>query len=220
VFARSPWYALPAHLRRFGVRAPWSLARGFSWQSRLTHFAALGSDSCLRLELSRSAHRIYLAGALHTYPTSTNAWVGLPSCVTPSLARTTRRSIEHATPKGDLLALSSVWPAWTRPKRYRNINRSSIDYASRPRLRSRLTLGGLTFPRNPWAYGGRVFHPSFATHAGIRTRQASTARFPGRFTRLPTLPYPSTPLHPGSSPPGQKSRHDDVVRMPQLLWCA
>jgi len=50
---------------------------------------------------------------------------------------------------------------------YRNINRLSIDYASRPRLRSRLTLGGLTFPRNPWAFGGRVSHPSFATHAGI-----------------------------------------------------
>ena len=50
---------------------------------------------------------------------------------------------------------------------YRNINRLSIDYASRPRLRSRLTLGGLTFPRKPWAFGGRVSHPSFATHTGI-----------------------------------------------------
>jgi hypothetical protein len=29
----------------------------------------------------------------------------------------------------------------------------SIDYASRPRLRSRLTLGGLTCPRKPWAFG-------------------------------------------------------------------
>ena len=32
---------------------------------------------------------------------------------------------------------------------YRNINLLSIDYASRPRLRSRLTLGGRPFPRKP-----------------------------------------------------------------------
>ncbi len=32
---------------------------------------------------------------------------------------------------------------------YGNINPLSIDYACRPRLRSRLTLGGLTWPRNP-----------------------------------------------------------------------
>ena len=31
----------------------------------------------------------------------------------------------------------------------RNFNRMCIDYASRPRLSSRLTLGGRTFPRNP-----------------------------------------------------------------------
>jgi len=42
--------------------------------------------------------------------------------------------------------------------RYRNINLSSIDYAFRPRLRFRLTLGGLTFPRKPWAFGEEVSH--------------------------------------------------------------
>ena len=42
--------------------------------------------------------------------------------------------------------------------RYRNINLSSIDYAFRPRLRFRLTLGGLPFPRKPWAFGERVSH--------------------------------------------------------------
>jgi hypothetical protein len=98
-----------------------------------------------------------------------------------------------------MASLSPLDPAWARCLRYRNINRSSIDYASRPRLRSRLTLGGLTFPRNPWAIGGRVTLPSFATHAGIRTRQASTARFPGRFTRLTTLPYPTARLNTRNS---------------------
>ena len=48
----------------------------------------------------------------------------------------------------------------TFPRGRRNINRLSIDYALGPRLRSRLTLGGLTFPRKPCAFGGRASHPS------------------------------------------------------------
>ncbi len=38
----------------------------------------------------------------------------------------------------------------------RNINLISIDYASRPRLRDRLTLRRLTLRRNPWTFGGNV----------------------------------------------------------------
>jgi hypothetical protein len=57
-----------------------------------------------------------------------------------------------------------------RTRWYWNINQLCIDYASRPRLSSRLTLGGLAFPRNPWAFGGGVSHPSLATHASILTR--------------------------------------------------
>ena len=56
-----------------------------------------------------------------------------------------------------------------RTRQYRNINLLCIDYALRPRLSSRLTLGGLAFPRNPWAFGGGVSHPSLATHAYILT---------------------------------------------------
>ena len=70
--------------------------------------------------------------------------------------------------------LSNSISALARARRYRNINRLCIDYASRPRLSSRLTLGGLAFPRNPWAFGGGVSHPSFATHACILTRPRST----------------------------------------------
>jgi hypothetical protein len=77
---------------------------------------------------------------------------------------------------------------------YGNINPLSIDYASRPRLRPRLTQGGLAWPWNPWSFGGRVSHPSFATHACILTRVASTAGSHRRFTRHTTLPYPSTRL--------------------------
>ncbi len=71
-------------------------------------------------------------------------------------------------------SLSRLGSGWAVMHRYRNINRLSIDYASRPRLRSRLTLGGLAFPRKPWAFGGRVSHPSLATHASILTRVPST----------------------------------------------
>ena len=44
------------------------------------------------------------------------------------------------------------------PWRCRNINLLSITYAFRPRLRIRLTLGGLSYPRKPWAYGDQISH--------------------------------------------------------------
>jgi hypothetical protein len=88
-----------------------------------------------------------------------------------------------------------VW-SWALLRGYGNINPLSIDYASRPRLRSRLTQGGLTWPWNPWTSGGRVSHPAFATHACILTRTTSTTRSPGCFTRGTTLPYPPTHLDP------------------------
>ena len=46
-------------------------------------------------------------------------------------------------------------------QRYWNMNQFPIGYAFQPRLRGRLTLGRLTLPRKPQAFGERVFHPSF-----------------------------------------------------------
>jgi hypothetical protein len=102
----------------------------------------------------------------------------------------------HQLPRrvAGFLPLASPGSAGACRHGYGNINPLSIDYACRPRLRSRLTLGGLACPRNPWSFGGGVSHPSFATHACILTRVASTARLPGRFTRHTTLPYPCTRL--------------------------
>ncbi len=68
------------------------------------------------------AGRICLSGALRAWTRFSNRALGLPSCVTPSY--------------------SGYW--W-----HRIFNRFSIAYAFRPRLRSRLTLGGRAFPRNP-----------------------------------------------------------------------
>ena len=44
----------------------------------------------------------------------------------------------------------------------------------RPRLSSRLTLGGLALPRNPWVYGGGVSRSALVTHASILTSMRST----------------------------------------------
>ncbi len=40
----------------------------------------------------------------------------------------------------------------------RNVDLLSIVYAFRPRLRYRLTLGGITFPRKPYAFGEQDSH--------------------------------------------------------------
>ena len=143
--------------------------------------------------------RIYLHTGLHAYPRTTIAWAELPSCVTPSLAyyhlRPTTPPPEHPkTPQG-FTVLVSAGSAWAHDHGYGNINPLSIDYACRPRLRSRLTLGGLACPRNPWSSGGRVSHPAFATHACILTRVASTTGSPRCFTAHTTLPYPPQPLN-------------------------
>ena len=105
--------------------------------------------------------------------------------------------------------LSNPSSALALPHWYGNINPLSIGYASRPRLRSRLTLGGLAFPRKPWAFGGEVSRLPLATHAGIRTRDASTAGSPRRFARVTTLPY-----HPArlELPPKKEPEHMCEVR--------
>ena len=104
-----------------------------------------------------------------------------------------RRSPRPSRRKTRLHGLASEGPAWTAARGYGNINPLSIDYACRPRLRSRLTLGGLACPRNPWSFGGGASHSSFATHACILTRVTSTAGSLRCFTRHATLPYPAIP---------------------------
>ena len=130
-----------------------------------------GSASRLRL----NGRRIFLPTVLRGYPRSTNAWVALAYPVPPSVITT------------------GTW--------YRNINLLSIAYAFRPRLRSRLTLSRLALLRNPWAFGGRVSHSPFVTHASILTSQRSTAGLRRRFSALGTLPYHSSKLESVASVP-------------------
>ena len=119
--------------------------------------------------------------------------------------------------------LSTLGSAWAHARWYGNINPLSIDYAWRPRLRSRLTLGGRTFPRNPWTFGGGDSHSSFATHAGIRTRTASTAGSRRRFDGCSTLPYHFRRLDPlpeGNGPNYWRKSAASVLNLSPVTFSA
>ena len=125
----------------------------------------------------------YLPASLHRLPTTRSD-----------------RTLHHPTnpPEGEPAldgfgCLASLGSIWAVLRRYGNINPLSIDYACRPRLRSRLTLGGQTWPRNPWSIGGRDSHSAFATHACILTPTPSTPGSHRGFTGCRTLPYPTSP---------------------------
>ena len=86
----------------------------------------------------------------------------------------------------------SVAPSVMAPlRRCRNVYLLCIGYAFRPRLSSRLTLGGLALPRKPWVYGGGVFHAALVTHASILTSGRSTAGRPTASPRTESSPTAS-----------------------------
>jgi hypothetical protein len=74
-------------------------------------------------------------------------------------------------------------------RQYRNIYLLSIDYAFRPRLRSRLTLGGRTFPRNPWNFDGKDSHLPLVTYSDILSTDESTRPHDRASTSYGMLPY-------------------------------
>ena len=84
-----------------------------------------------------------------------------------------------------LLAPVSSFPAYPLPLRphisvqtqYWNINQLSIDYAFRPRLRSRLPQSRSALLWNPWIFGLKDSHLHLATHSGILSTINSTAPY-------------------------------------------
>ena len=118
---------------------------------------------------SQLASRLRYSGTAFNWSLPYTLTAGQPSPATPSLPR---------PPIGQTI------PTW-----HGNINPLAIDYAFRPRLRSRLTLSRRTLLRKPWTIGGGDSHPSFVTHAGILTSQASTAGLRRRFAGQGTLSY-------------------------------
>src|SRR3546814_8513322 len=117
--------------------------------------AFLGSVGSITSPVTARYHVSDLMGPGFTWSPSYTLTPGQPSpgLIYPSASPHRLRPWSGSVrPEGQ--PLSNSRSAWARTQRYRNINRLCIDYASRPRLSSRLTLGGLAFPRHPWAFGG------------------------------------------------------------------
>ena len=85
-----------------------------------------------------------------------------------------------------------VTPLLKRLRWYRNFNLLSIDYAFRPRLRSRLTLRGRAFLRNLRLSADKILTYLFVTHTGILTCMHSTSPYGLDFNRTYNAPLPHT----------------------------
>src|SRR5438552_15397640 len=70
-----------------------------------------------------------------------------------------------------------------------------IRYALRPRVSSRLTLGGRTWTRKPWVYGDQDSHLVYR-YSCLHSHYSALHRpFPSGFAALNTLSYHSTPAN-------------------------
>ena len=137
------------------------LARGFSRQLRITEFTSSGYAS----PLTHVTPGFTWMPCYGLAPVITTDWYGYLPASPHRLPTTTEdptQPLTSRTPEGAesvrFWAVSTGASVWTATHGYGNINPLSIDYACRPRLRSRLTLGGLAWPRNPWSFGGQGSH--------------------------------------------------------------
>ena len=150
--------------------------------------------------LSGNARRICLSDSLQACPSITTDWYGYLPASPHRLPTTTEGPTQHPISRHPkviesirIWAVSTGASVWTATHGYGNINPLSIDYACRPRLRSRLTLGGLAWPRNPWSFGGQGSHLPYrysCLHSHSRTLHHTITLLasPG----YGTLPYPAT----------------------------
>ena len=124
-------------------------------------------------------------------PFSQAPWYALPAHLCRFRVRSMRRGcfLEVLGCPRNPISGDNGRPSST-PGRPRNINLVPIDYGSRPRLRGRLTLRGLTLRRNPWAFGDRVSHPVYrysCQHSHFRCLQHPSR---GAFAGLRNAPLP------------------------------
>ena len=115
-----------------------------------------------------------------------------PPCVTPLLpyyARHHGKTSGPAAPEGTGGRQPTMRPDASDRTEYQPVH--PFDYACRPRLRTRLTRGRRTWPRNPRSSSARDRTPRLVTHVCILTSPRSTtvstaASPPGE--RSPTQP--------------------------------
>ena len=171
-----------------------TLARGFSWQHRITEFTSLGYASPLRI----CAGRIYLSGSLQVCPSITTDWYGyLPA--SPHRLTTTNRGptqqMTPAPPKG------IGRPPFGWLARLIHQGRTYTGTGISTRCPSTTPVGLALGPDSPWAdwpgpgtlglSAGKVLTCLIATHACILTPTPSTTRSLCGFTGCRTLPYPT-----------------------------
>jgi hypothetical protein len=160
-------------------------------------FAPTGSPSHLSLVTGgftyRSAHMLgpgQPPPGTHCLPAS------------PHRSPTTGSGRRHSTPRPEGLGESHaglVSPVSALAVRvgYGNINPLSIDYACRPRLRPRLTLGGTAWPRNPWSIGATDSHSGYRYSCLHSHSRALHPWLTPRLHRTRDAPLPNTHPAPG-----------------------
>jgi hypothetical protein len=170
------------------------LARGFSWQHRITEFASIGYASPLRI----CETRIYLGLSLQVYPSITTDWYGyLPA--SPHRLTTTREGPAQPLPPFDPKVSGEA--SFGRLVPLIHQGRAHTGTGISTRCPSTTPVGLALGPDSPWAdwpapgtlglSAGKVLTCLIATHACILTPTPSTTRSLCGFTGCRTLPYPT-----------------------------
>ena len=170
------------------------LARGFSWQHRITEFASIGYASPLRI----CETRIYLDLSLQVCPSITTDWYGyLPA--SPRRLTTTNEGPAQRMKPAHPKVIGDPWFGRLVPLIHQG--RSHTGTGISTRCPSTTPVGLALGPDSPWAdwpgpgtlglSAGKVLTCLIATHACILTPTPSTTPSLGGFTGCRTLPYPT-----------------------------
>ncbi len=167
------------------------LARGFSWQQRITEFASIGYASPLRI----NERRIFLSLSLQAYPSVTTYWYGYLPASPLRLTTTNEVSTQPRTsmpPKGN----GRSGFGWLVPLIRQGRPHTGTGISTR--CPSTTPVGLALGPDSPWAdwpgpgtlglTAGKVLTCLIATHACILTPPHSTTG------------HPMASLHEGRSP--------------------
>ena len=168
-------------------------------QSSLKRLGILSPPTCVGLRYGRRAistrgfSRTHGISQFRRFPKepSPHHLSVLPLRLSPTRPRMTTYRFEPPATTRWMTYPSPSPLASTMTRRCRNINLLSITYAYRPRLRIRLTLGGLTWPRKPGVYGERVSRPFYRYSCLHKLFQKLHASFRSRFSAVGILSYHS-----------------------------